>query len=238
MSVSKKDIICIIPARGGSKGLPDKNIKLIDNEPLIARPIRHAIESGVVGTVLVTTDSEKIARIARTAGAIVPFFRPSKLSDDLSTTEDTLKHALITYEKMIGRKFELAIFITATDIFRDPNWIREGVKRMKKNKELESVFSGYVTHKNFWEKQNDGSWKRLREWMSEYSSRQVRRYIVREDTGLMSISRAWLWREGRRIGDKVHIIENFDDFSSIDIHHENDLKLANSALKIKKISSI
>lgn len=236
MSISKKDIICIIPARGGSKGLSDKNIKLIDNEPLIARPIRHAIESGVVGTVLVTTDNEEIAKIAKNAGAIVPFIRPANLADDLSTTEDTLKHALTKYEEMIGKEFELAIFLTATDIFRNPKWIRDGVERMKNNIKLESVFSGHVTHKNYWEKQEDGSWLRLRDWMSEYSSRQIRRYIVREDTGLMSISRAWLWREGRRIGDIVDIIENYDDFSSIDIHHENDLRLANAALKIKKLS--
>ncbi|MBT5400790.1 hypothetical protein HOL24_09650, partial [bacterium] len=68
MSVAKENIICIIPARGGSKGLPRKNVKLIDNEPLIARPIRHAIESGVVGTVLVTTDDKEIAQIAKNAG--------------------------------------------------------------------------------------------------------------------------------------------------------------------------
>jgi CMP-N,N'-diacetyllegionaminic acid synthase len=236
LNISKEDIICVIPARAGSKGLPDKNIKLIDNEPLIARPVRHAIESGVVGTVLVTTDSEEIAKIAQNAGAIVPFIRPTSLADDLSTTEDTLKHALKKYEEMIGREFELAVFLTATDIFRDPKWIQEGVLRMQNNKKLESVFSGHVTHKNYWEKQKDGSWIRLRDWMSEYSSRQIRRYIVREDTGLMSISRAWLWREGRRIGDIVDIIENYDDFSSIDIHHEKDLKLANAALKIKKLS--
>jgi CMP-N-acetylneuraminic acid synthetase len=226
LSISKENIICIIPARGGSKGLPRKNVKLIDNEPLIARPIRHAIESGVIGTVLVTTDDEEIARVAKNSGAIVPFIRPSDLAEDLTTTEDTLKHALLTYEEMIGKKFELAIFLTATDIFRNPEWIKEGVEKMKNNPKLESVFSGHATHKNFWEQQEDGSWKRIRDWMADYSSRQVRRHIIREDTGLMCISRAWLWREGRRIGDNVDVITNHDDFTGIDIHHEEDLKLA------------
>ena len=233
MSIDKENIICIIPARGGSKGLPRKNVKLIDNEPLIARPIRHAIESGVVGTVLVTTDDKEIAQIAKNAGAIVPFIRPSDLAEDLTTTEDTLKHALLTYEEMIDKKFELAIFLTATDIFRNPEWIKEGVEKMKNNPELESVFSGHATHKNFWEQQEDGSWKRVKDWMADYSSRQVRRHIIREDTGLMCISRAWLWREGRRIGDNVDVITNHDDFTGIDIHHEEDLKLANKAIAIR-----
>ncbi len=89
--------------------------------------------------------------------ATVPFIRPSDLAEDLTTTEDTLKHALLTYEEMIGKKFELAIFLTATDIFRNPEWIKEGVEKMKNNPKLESVFSGHATHKNFWEQQEDGS---------------------------------------------------------------------------------
>ena len=233
LSIYKQDVICIIPARGGSKGLPRKNVKLIDNEPLITRPIRHALESGVVGTVLVTTDDKEIKQIAIDAGAIVPFLRPSKLANDLTTTEDTLRHALITYEEMIDRQFQLAIFLTATDIFRNPEWIKEGIEKMKKNLDLESVFSGHVTHKNFWEQQNDGCWKRVKGWMADYSSRQVRRHIIREDTGLFCVSRAWLWREGRRIGDMVDIIENNDDFTGIDIHHAEDLELANEAIKIR-----
>jgi len=233
MSIKKEDIICIIPARGGSKGLPGKNIKLINGKPLIARPIRHAIESGVIGTVLVTTDDEEIAQIAKDFGAIVPFIRPSNLAEDLTTTEDTLKHALITYEGVIKKQFKLAVFLTATDIFRNPEWIKEGIIKMSDDPRLESVFSGHETHKNFWEKQDDGKWKRVKGWMSNYSSRQIRKGIVREDTGLMCVSRAWLWREGRRIGDNVDIIVNSDDFTSIDIHHEEDLALANEALKIR-----
>ena len=76
--------------------------------------------------------------------------------------------------------------------------------------------------------------------MSEYSSRQVRRAIVREDTGLACASRASLWREGKRIGDNVEILINDDDFTGIDIHHQEDLDLAEAALQIrqKKISKI
>ena len=70
--------------------------------------------------------------------------------------------------------------------------------------------------------------------MSIYSSRQVRRNIVREDTGLACASRAYLWREGKRIGDRVEVILTDDDFTSIDIHHEDDLMLAEAAIAIRK----
>ena len=98
------DVICVIPARGGSKGLLKKNILELGGEPLIVRPIKHAKNSGVINTIIVTTDDENIAKIARENGAIVPFLRPKELSGDLSTTEETLKHAILTYEKIINKK--------------------------------------------------------------------------------------------------------------------------------------
>ena len=97
----------------------------------------------------------------------------------------------------------------------------------------EVVFSGHKTHKNFWEQESDGSWVRLRQWMASYSSRQVRRAIIREDTGLACASRTSLWRIGKRIGDSVRIVTNKDDFTSIDIHTLEDLLLAEAALKIR-----
>jgi CMP-N,N'-diacetyllegionaminic acid synthase len=226
--------IAIIPARGGSKGLKKKNLKVLDGKPLIGRVIQHALEANCIDTILVTTDDIEIADVARRYGAEVPFIRPEKHSGDLSTTEDTLKHALLKYEKMFKKYFDIAVFLTATDIFRKAKWIAQAVKKLKDSPKLDSVFVGYNTHKNFWEKQVDGSWKRIRPWMSEYSSRQVRRAIVREDTGLACASRASLWREGKRIGDNVEILVNDDDFTGIDVHHQEDLDLAEAALKIRK----
>jgi CMP-N,N'-diacetyllegionaminic acid synthase len=234
VSRNNQDVISIIGGRGGSKGLPRKNVLFLDGESLMARTVRHAIESGAVGTILVTTDDEEIAQAARKAGAIVPFMRPAELAGDLVTVEETLKHALLTYEAMVERKYEIAVFLSATDIFRKPEWIRQAVQLLRARPELESVFSGHKTHKNFWEQQADGSWERLRPWMSVYACRQVRRTVVREDTGLACASRAELWRNGRRIGDKVEIIINDDDYTGIDIHHEEDLLLAQAALDIRK----
>ena len=134
-------MICIIPARGGSKGLPGKNKLLLDGKQLIYRPIRQAIKSGVIGTVLVTTDDNEIARISESSGAVVPFIRPPELSQDLTSTEDTLKHALLEYEREIKKKFEIAVFLTATDIFRKVQWIKDAVLMLKENPKLQDLWS-------------------------------------------------------------------------------------------------
>ena len=231
--IKKYNVIAIICARGGSKGLKDKNLKLLAGIPLIGRVINHAIELNCIDNVIVSTDDEKIKKVALEYGAEVPFIRPKDISGDLATTEDTLKHALLTYEELKQKKYDIAVFITATDIFRKPEWIEKAISILKDSPDLESVFVGHKTHKNFWEKNDEGYWQRLRPWMAEYSSRQVRRFVVREDTGLACASRAYLWREGRRIGDKVEILLNDDDFTGIDIHSQDDLELAEAALKIR-----
>jgi hypothetical protein len=74
--------------------------------------------------------------------------------------------------------------------------------------------------------------------MKIYASRQVRRKVVREDTGLASASRSRIWREGRRIGDRVMVIVHDDDFTSIDIHKKEDLDLARAATKIRADSHV
>lgn len=223
-------VICIICARGGSKALKNKNLRKVNSRPLIAFPIIAAIKSKVIDDILVSTDSKKIKKVAEKYGAKVPFLRPKNLSGDLATTEDTLRHALLKYEKIVKFKYDICVFLTATDIFRKITWIKNAVNILKNNARIESVFSGHVMHKNFWEMKN-GKWKRLKYWMKIYKSRQVKKFIVREDTGLTCASRARLWRNSKRIGNVVEILINKESFTGIDIHTKDDLYLANSAYK-------
>lgn len=90
----KKNIVAIIPARGGSKRIPNKNIKLFCGKPLISYPISMLKSCDLISKVLVSTDSEQIKRESLFYGAIVPFMRPKKLSDDYATTSDAILHAL------------------------------------------------------------------------------------------------------------------------------------------------
>lgn len=223
------NIIAIIPARGGSKGLPGKNLKHFMNHPLIAWPIQYAKESEINMKILVSTDDSAIASAASDYGADVPFLRPDEISQDLTTTEETLKFSLEKAEIHYQEKFDYCIFLTCTDLFRIPGWIEEGLSILKANTELESVFVASETHKNFWTIEGNKP-KRYAEWMKIYSSRQIRKTSYREDTGLMSISKSCLWRNGKRIGDNVQIISDNRLETSIDIHTEFDLVLANAAV--------
>jgi N-acylneuraminate cytidylyltransferase/CMP-N,N'-diacetyllegionaminic acid synthase len=95
----KKKILCVIPARSGSKGIKNKNIIKLGNQPLIAWPIKSALKSKYIDMVIVSTDSLKIASIAKKYGAEVPFLRPKKLAGDNSSTIDVIKHALKFFKK-------------------------------------------------------------------------------------------------------------------------------------------
>jgi len=96
--------ICIIAARGGSKGVPNKNIRLLGKKPLIAHTIESAIKSKLFSNVIVSTENKKIAYIAKKYGATVPFYRPKKLAADNASMDDVLldvikKLKLLEYEK-------------------------------------------------------------------------------------------------------------------------------------------
>ena len=229
--MTKKKIICIIPARGGSKSIKLKNLKKVNGKPLLYYPINSAIKSGVCDDIFVSTDNKKIAEQAKKFGAKVPFFRKKKYSGDLITTEDTLKDALLSYENFVGYKFDICIFLTCTNIFRDFHYIRLAVDRLKKNSSLDSVFTVKKLYRHFWTYKNKKLTKIL-PWMKRYHSRQNAPKLFREETGVTCATRAKFWRKGKRIGKKVFLIENKFPFSEIDINNKYDLQMANLAMKI------
>ena len=122
--MKKLKVICIICARGGSKGLKNKNLRKISNKPLIFYPINTAKKSKVIDDIVVSTDSITIANIAKKFGAKIPFIRPKKISGDLATTEETLKHAILETEKFYKVKYDIGVFLTATDIFLFPYFLK------------------------------------------------------------------------------------------------------------------
>ena len=205
-----------------------KELTAFFGHPLIAWPIAAALKAKSLSKVIVSTDDIEIKRVAEEYGADVPFLRPDSVSEDLTTTEETLSYSLNEAEKHYGMTFDYCVFLTCTDLFRKSGWIDMALQKLLDNPELESVFVGNVTHKNYWQYE-DGIPTRLKPWMSKYESRQVRRKIFREDTGLSCASRSELWRDGKRIGDNVELIEDDRSYSSLDIHNEFDLYLANKA---------
>lgn len=231
MTAGSDRVIAIIPARGGSKGLPGKNVKPIGGKPLIAHSVEHALKSGVCDRVLVTTDDEAIRAAAEAAGAWTPFMREGTLAEDLTPTEPVLKDALERAEAIDGTPFGIVVFLQPTDIFRDPAWIAQAVNTLKAKPEIDCCFVANKTHKNFWVQEDDGTWKRVFDWMAIYGPRQTRKPLFREDTGLASALRSDLIRAGRRTGDRAEIIPIDDTASGIDIHDPFDFYLAEKALE-------
>ncbi len=114
--------VAIIPARGGSKRIPKKNIKLFHGKPMISWSIQAALKSKIFDRIMISTDDSEIAEIALKSGGEVPFFRPSKLSDDYATTADVMQHAAqwLTKEGLPASElcciYATAPFVEAGDI--------------------------------------------------------------------------------------------------------------------------
>jgi len=223
-----KHTVAVIPARGGSKGLPRKNLRPLAGKPLIAHTIEAARASSYVDRVIVSTEDEEIAEVSREWGAEVPFLRPKELAEDLTPTEPVLKHALEWLEKVEGYQVDVVLFLQPTDIFRKRFMIDGAIKRLLDDDALDSVFVAYPTHKNFW-RRIDGEWVRLASDLA-YGPRQTREPLYREDTGFACATRAKVIRQGKRVGEKVDIIVNDDESSFIDIHDEFDFWLAERVL--------
>ena len=131
--------IAIIPARSGSKGLKNKNIKLLNGKPLLAYTVEAALQSGLFDCVHVSTDSEQYADIAREFGADVPFLREVELASDTSSTWDALRFVIKKYEEL-GQKFDTVCLLQPTSPLRDATDIKNAYQIFEKKK-AESVIS-------------------------------------------------------------------------------------------------
>ena len=124
--------IAIITARRGSKRIPKKNIRDFCGKPIIAYSIQAAKDAGVFDVVMVSTDSEEIAEIAKQEGAEVPFLRSEKTSNDFASTADVIEEVLLEYEKR-GTSFDEACCIYPTAPFVTGEKIKEAVKVLEEN---------------------------------------------------------------------------------------------------------
>ena len=132
-----KKRLAIITARGGSKRIPYKNIREFCGKPIITYSIEAALQAGVFDEVMVSTDDEKIATIAKEAGAKVPFLRSAETSNDFATTADVILEVLDAYEKL-GEKFTYACCIYPTAPFITSEKLKSAVELLE-NKNYDSV---------------------------------------------------------------------------------------------------
>lgn len=122
--------LCVIPARGGSKRIPKKNIRNFCGKPIIAWSIETVIRAGCFDKIIVSTDDNEIADVAKQFGAEIPFLRPKEISDDKTGTNTVVRHAL-QYYKTLNKHFQYACCVYATAPFLEKKYLIQGEKIIK-----------------------------------------------------------------------------------------------------------
>lgn len=144
-----KKILAIIPARSGSKGIVNKNIKDINGKPLLAYSIEAALQSKIFDCIIVSTDSEIYAQISRNFGAEVPFLRPESLSGDTISNMDVIKHTILQLKES-GRCFDYFVVLQPTSPLRDENDILGAVSLLFDKKANSVVSVCKAEHSPLW----------------------------------------------------------------------------------------
>ncbi len=140
------DSICFIGARGGSKGVPQKNIRLLGDKPLIVYAIESALDSNYFSKVIVSTDDDKIAEIAKKFGAEVPFMRPKKLALDNTSMDDVIMHGIQKMNSK-GIQFDILVNRDCTVPFISISDIKRSIKLLESSK-CDMVCGVYKQHHN------------------------------------------------------------------------------------------
>lgn len=133
------NVVAVIPARGGSKSLPKKNIRLLNGKPLLQYSIEYALDCKVISHVVVSTDSPEIAEIAQKAGAEVPFMRPSGYAQDDTRDYPVLRHALGALEKHYQNQIDAIALLRPTSPLRPPHLIEKAIGLLKTDPKGTSV---------------------------------------------------------------------------------------------------
>jgi len=156
--MTESNVLGLIPARGGSKGVPRKNIRELAGIPLIAHSIQAARDATAIDSVVVSTDDEEIAEVAESYGARVPFMRPSELATDEAPTAPVITDALETlYEA--GEAYDTFVLLQPTSPLRTATHINEAYSLYEES-DADSVISVYPTYDTRWERTSKGA-KRL-----------------------------------------------------------------------------
>jgi len=217
------DTIAIIPARGGSKGIPRKNIKHLDDKPLITYTIDAALDSVKVDEVIVSTDDKEIGKVAADAGATVPFLRPAELAEDDTPTEPVITHAL----NNVSEEYQQLILLQPTSPLRTATHVTEALQQYR-SQDANSLLSVVPTHSYRWVRTADGA-KQV-----NYDGNRDRRQDKTpeyEENGAIYVTdcESFLRTENLTAGRTILYV--MDEQESIDIDTPIDLWLAEEILQ-------
>ena len=241
--------IAIITARSGSKGLPHKNIRDLAGKPLMAWTIEAAVKSGMFDTVMVSTDSEEYAHIARKYGAEVPFLRSEATSGDNSNSWDVVAEVLREYRKL-GREFDTLMLLQPTSPLRDENDIREAYRVLEETGGNGVVANCECDHSPLWAISYDetfsygtGMLQVKQAFDKEFNLMDKNRYNRRQAlptfhraNGSMYLVKVKRFEEDHYIYDENCYAYVMPQENSIDVDTELDFVIAEAVLRhFKKI---
>ena len=219
--------VCVIPARGGSKGVPRKNLRVVAGKPLLAWTIEQALAVTAPIEVLVSTDDEEIADVARATGASVPFLRPPELAEDTTATEPVVRHALLSLDAL-GTQATTVLLLQATSPVRLPGTLDRALEEFAATG-VDSMV-GVVPQPPF-------LWWAGDPPRADYDiERRPRRQDLTSDTlryretGSLYLTRRWVYDDlDNRLGGRIGLFV-MDDVEGIDVDTELELEVAERQL--------
>lgn len=225
--------IAIITARGGSKRIPKKNIKNFCGKPIIAYSIEAAVESGLFSEVMVSTDSEEIAEIAKQYGAKVPFMRSERNAGDFATTSDVIMEVIEEYRKR-GKEFDYICCIYPTAPFVTPEILKDAMDIMEEKNPVEVmpvVQFSYPPQRCFVIDENQNMRYKYEEYIKSRSQDLEKQY---HDAGQFYVyhTEKYLQLNGNISGGIRPIIVS--EMQVQDIDNEEDWKIAELKYKLMK----
>jgi len=222
MSLNGRRIYAIIPARGGSKGIPRKNIQPFLSKPLLTHSIDYALQAAEIDGIFVSTDDSEILQVSEQAGAEV-IHRPIELSGDKATTESAVDHALTTWASTHELP-DIIVLLQATSPYRPSGSLAIALEKFDTG-QYDSLLSISPTHRFFWRVQGDevrAEYDYLNRPRRQDMKPEDIRYV--ENGSLYIFTRAHFEASGNRLGGRIGDIV-FDEEYSLEIDSWTDLKL-------------
>ncbi len=228
------EVLALIPARGGSKGIPRKNIKRLGGHPLIAYSIAAGLGSKLVTKTIVSTDDEEIAHYAREYGAEVPFLRPENIAQDDTRDLPVFQQALTWLEEVQGFTPQVVVQLRPTSPFRSPALIDEAVQILLDNPGATSVRGIVPSNQNpykMWQIQENGQLKPLLEnnFVEPYNMPRQELPVTFWQTGHIDAVRTQTILGGSMSGKNIYACQ-IDPRFSIDLDNTLDWELAESRI--------
>lgn len=219
--------LCVISARGGSQGVPGKNIRSLLGKPVICWAIEKALSIEDIDHVVVSTDSPEIAAIARNAGAQVPFLRPAELANATSGKFQVWQHALLACEEHFNKKCDLYIDIDCTNPLIEISDIKKAMEQFKsvRDKGVDAVFTVSAARRNPYfnlvEPDASGALKMCKSLSKTILSRQKAPLVYEHVAGIYLLKPDYLARanhllDGHAVGYEVGEAKSFDIDSEVD----------------------